>query len=84
MTEETTINALRLNVKLERITNEELTEIYNIANGLDNKRHNPITTERIFSAMRAAMIIERESCIKACEGQADVGDCDAAIRSRSN
>lgn len=35
------------------LTDEELTHIYNKANGLDPKRHNPITTERIFSAMRA-------------------------------
>lgn len=34
-------------------TNEELTIIYNDANGLDPKRHNPITMERIFTAMRA-------------------------------
>lgn len=36
------------------MTNEELTAIYNEANGLDPRRHNPITTERIFTAMRAA------------------------------
>lgn len=42
------------------MTNEQLTAIYNEANGLDPKRHNPITTERIFAAMRAAMAIERK------------------------
>lgn len=42
------------------MTNEELTRIYNEANGLDPKRHNPITTERIFAAMRGAMAEERE------------------------
>ena len=44
------------------MTDEELTEIYNAANGLDPKRHNPITTERIFAAMRAAMAEERMKC----------------------
>lgn len=48
------------------MTNEELTAIYNEANGLDPKRHNPITTERIFTAMRAAMSAERTACMKAC------------------
>lgn len=48
------------------MTNEELTTIYNEANGLDPKRHNPITTERIFAAMRAAMEVERKACIEAC------------------
>lgn len=33
-------------------TDEELTDIYNRANKLDPKRLNPITTERIFKAMR--------------------------------
>lgn len=44
------------------MTDEELTAIYNEANGLDPKRHNPITTERIFAAMRAAMATECEAC----------------------
>ena len=44
------------------MTDEELTEIYNKANGLDPKRHNPITTERIFAAMRDAMTEERMKC----------------------
>jgi hypothetical protein len=43
------------------MTNEELTAIYNEANGLDPKRHNPINTERIFAAMRGAMAVEREA-----------------------
>lgn len=34
------------------LTDVELTNIYNRANNLDPKRHNPITTERIFRAMR--------------------------------
>ena len=42
------------------MTDEQLTAIYNKANSLDPKRHNPITTERIFVAMRAAMEHERK------------------------
>ena len=53
-----------MNEMLGRIDDEELTRIYNAANGLDQKRHNPITTERIFTAMRAAMAAEREACAK--------------------
>lgn len=49
------------------MTDEELTAIYNGANGLDPKRHNPITTERIFAAMRAAILVEREACAKVCD-----------------
>ena len=45
------------------LTNEQLTEIYNDANGLNPKRHNPITTERIFTAMREAARREIEACI---------------------
>jgi uncharacterized membrane-anchored protein len=44
------------------MTNEKLTEIYNAAKGIDPKRHNPISTERIFAAMRAAISAEREAC----------------------
>lgn len=44
------------------MTNEELTAIYNEANGLDPKRHNPITTERIFTAMRAVARRETQAC----------------------
>ena len=47
------------------MTNDELTAIYNEANGLDPKRHNPITTERIFAAMRAAAEMEREAAMAA-------------------
>ena len=35
------------------MTDAELTHIYNTANKLDPARHNPITTQRIFTAMRA-------------------------------
>ena len=38
-------------------TDAELTEMYNKANSLDPKRHNPITTERIFKAMRECLNI---------------------------
>ena len=41
-------------------SNEELTDIYNQANNLDPKRYNPITTARIFNAMKAAMEIGYE------------------------
>lgn len=51
------------------MTNEELTAIYNEANALDPKRHNPITTERIFAAMREAAAREREACAKLCEAR---------------
>jgi len=47
------------------MTNDELTAIYNEANGLDPKRHNPITTERIFAAMRAVAEMEREAAMAA-------------------
>jgi hypothetical protein len=36
------------------MTPEQLTAIYNKANGLDPKRHNSVTTERIFRAMDSA------------------------------
>lgn len=36
-----------------QITNQELTAIYHYANNIDPKKHHPITTERIFTAMRA-------------------------------
>ena len=49
------------------MTNDELTAIYNEANGLDPKRYAPITTERIFAAMRGAIAAECEACAKACE-----------------
>lgn len=72
-------------------TDEELTSIYNQANGLDPKRHNPITTERIFTAMRGAIAAEREACAKVCEAQAIEPECPEraqycayAIRLRSN
>lgn len=51
---------------LERIcvTDEELTRIYNEANKIppDRTGRTPITTERIFTAMRAAMAEERKEC----------------------
>lgn len=79
------------------MTDEKLTELYNTANGLDPKRHNPITTERIFTAIRAAIEAEREACANECKKQAErqhmrfsgtfasgAESCEQAIRSRSN
>ena len=67
-----------------------LTEIYNKANKLDMTRHNPITTERIFVAMLAAMEVEREAFVAVC-GEYDPTDryssvlyIKRAIRKRSN
>lgn len=36
------------------MTNEDLTRLYNAANGIPEGKAPPITTERIFTAMRAA------------------------------
>lgn len=79
------------------MTNDELTAIYNEANGLDPKRHNPITTERIFAAMREAILAEREACAKVCEAvgttakmlnqreaECAAAECADGIRTRSN
>ena len=46
------------------LTDEELTRIYNEASGIDPKRHNPITTQRVFAAMRAIAAAELESCLE--------------------
>jgi len=52
------INRVPLNAGVEVIYSDaDLTKIYNEANGLDPKRHNPITTERIFKAMRECLNI---------------------------
>ena len=37
---------------ITKMTNIELTKIYNRANNLDPSKHNPITTKRIVTAMR--------------------------------
>jgi hypothetical protein len=37
------------------LTDDDLTRIYNQANGIADGQHVPITTERIFAAMRASM-----------------------------
>lgn len=47
------------------ITDAELTRIYNEANGIDPKRHTPITTERIFNAMRFCVALGRTQVGKA-------------------
>ena len=46
------------------LTDEVLTRIYNEASGIDLKRHNPITTQRVFSAMRAIAAAELEACLE--------------------
>lgn len=43
------------------MTDEQLTAIYNEASGINPTRHTPITTARIFAAMRAAMLAERKA-----------------------
>jgi hypothetical protein len=70
------------------MTNEQLTTIYNHANGID-KKNPPITTERIFTAMRHAMAIECQACAAIadkyhtpmCDGVADL--IAAEIRARN-
>ncbi len=47
------------------VTDEELTAIYNEANGITGKRL-PITTARIFTAMRAAIEAERKAAQLRC------------------
>jgi hypothetical protein len=42
------------------MTDEQLTAIYNEANDITGKRL-PITTARIFAAMRAAILVERKA-----------------------
>ena len=73
------------------MTDEELTALYNEANGITGKRL-PITTQRIFTAMRAAILAEREACAKVCDEQAyewrgantQIVACAKSIRMRSN
>ena len=78
------------------MTDEELTTIYNEANGITIKRP-PITTQRIFAAMRLMRKKTKEDCAKVCEAMSkDAGrigrstegdsgnDCAEAIRMRSN
>lgn len=43
------------------MTNEDLTRLYNEANGIPEGKAPPITTERIFTAMRAAAQLDRTS-----------------------
>ena len=76
------------------MTDLELTAIYNNANDLDSNRNNPIASNRIFAAMRAAILLEREACAEVCEhiGESDADDersntafdCAYAIRTRNN
>lgn len=45
------------------MTNEDLTRLYNEANGIPEGKAPPITTERIFTAMRAV----QERCAGVCD-----------------
>ena len=49
------------------MNDEQLTEIYNKANGIEAGKNPPITTERIFAAMREAVKQEREACAAICD-----------------
>lgn len=44
------------------MTNERLTKIYNKANGIESGKNPPISTERIFAAMRETAKLERGKC----------------------
>jgi hypothetical protein len=73
---------------LERIcvTDEELTRIYNEANKIppDRTGRTPITTERIFTAMRAAMAEERKECARFAVTEAALQhDADTARNPRA-
>ena len=69
---------------MPEITDAELTAIYNEANGITGKR-TPITTDRIFAAMRLAMRKERERCIDnvRCIGGPFAVAAEVAIRARA-
>jgi len=58
------------------LTDEELTKIYYEANGLDPKRYYPITTERIFTAMRAVPAAYRQKVIEqSITTMVEIGKC---------
>lgn len=65
------------------MTDEELTAIYNAANGITGKRL-PITTERIFAAMRAAMEEEREECAAHVEQYGCIAGLQGACKVMAN
>ncbi len=65
------------------MTDAELTKIYNDANGIPPGKAPPITTQRIFAAMRGAAARERAECALLCDGIFDTrlgNDCAEAIR----
>lgn len=49
------------------MTDEHLTAIYNEANGIDGGKNPPITTQRIFAAMRLIAEKEQERCAQVCD-----------------
>lgn len=49
-------------------TDKDLTRIYNEANGINGGKNPPITTERIFKAMRACLALNQRLAVK--EGEA--------------
>ena len=73
------------------MTDEELTALYNAANNITGGKNPPISTARIFAAMRRAAAIEREACAKLCLEKHANGnwkydtrdECHDAIRARS-
>ena len=52
------------------MTNEDLTRLYNEANGIPEGKAPPITTERIFTAMRACLTISAKQLADARESAA--------------
>lgn len=54
------------------VSSEELTRIYNESNGIDGKNP-PITTERIFKAMRACLALNQRLAVKEGEGLECIG-----------
>jgi hypothetical protein len=51
------------------MTDAELTAIYNEANGVGEGKRPPLTTEKVFAAMRLVAAKERERCAQVCENQ---------------
>lgn len=59
--------------------NDELERIYREANGVEEGKRAPLTTEAVFAAMRAAVIAEREACAKLCERMKSKAWADEAV-----
>ena len=49
------------------MTNEDLTRLYNEANGIPEGKAPPITTERIFTAMRAVQVATLRQAATWCD-----------------